>query len=306
MRSYNSGGYGTNDRWFRVGNIDVTTTIAVIGLGVLSVFLYAFEGADHPITNKLTLLARNASGGSVAEGEVWRLLTWPIPNDPSFWTLILFAVFFMIGSQLEASMGRKTFAVYLAIMVIVPAVLVTLIDLAVPLSGGIATLRAIELGVLVGFAARMPRAQFMFGIPAWGVAGALVVLELLQSGTSFPFVTVLVVVAVSLVTIRSMGYAEQSPWIPAVPLPARSTGPSRSKRQAAPSTAKRKRRGRAKLSVVPPPAAGSAPRKELTKLEAAEMDALLEQVSDQGLDSLTQEQRQRLETHSKRLRRRGE
>jgi hypothetical protein len=34
------------------------------------------------------------------------------------------------------------------------------------------------------------------------------------------------------------------------------------------------------------------------------MDAILDQVSEQGMDSLTPQQRQRLEDHSKRLRKR--
>jgi hypothetical protein len=45
-------------------------------------------------------------------------------------------------------------------------------------------------------------------------------------------------------------------------------------------------------------------RRELTRVEEAEMDAILDQVSERGMDSLTPQQRKRLEDHSKRLRKR--
>ena len=39
----------SRDGWFRIGTVDVTTTALLVGLGVLSMFLYAIGGADGPI-----------------------------------------------------------------------------------------------------------------------------------------------------------------------------------------------------------------------------------------------------------------
>jgi len=299
MRSFNMGRFGgSDDPWFRVGNVDVNTTIFVVGLGVLSIFVWAIEGPSHPLFREMWF-----DPSLVADGHVWRLVTWPIPNDPDIWTIILFAVFFMLGSQLEASMGRRLFTTFLVVLLVIPPVVATLFHLVTGGDGIVLGLRFLELGVLVGFALRIPNARFWPGIPAWAIAGGIVVLDLLQyvgvrnQGMSIMFL--LTTVAVAMLAIRAMGFAEEADWLPKIPLPASFGGePKRSSR----STSKRKRRGRGNLTVAP--AAPSAPRRPLSRLEEAEIDAILDQVSAQGMASLTPEQRKRLEEHSKRLRRR--
>lgn len=302
MRSFNMGGFGqSGDPWFRVGNVDVNTTIFVVGLGVLSIFVWAIEGPTHPLLGQLWFLPSD-----VANGQVWRLITWPIPNDPDIWTLLLLAIFFMLGSQLEAAMGRQRFAAYLVVLTVVPSVIATLYYLATDNNGLVLGLRFLELGVLVGFALRAPNARFWPGIPAWGIAAGIVVLDLLQyvgaRGQTLSILFLLTAVATSLVMVRSFGLAEEADWIPKVPLPASLGGdPYRKSR----STSKRKRRGRGNLSVAPAPSPGAASqRRPLSRLEEAEIDAILDQVSERGMDSLTPAQRKRLEEHSKRLRRR--
>lgn len=303
MRSFNMGSFGNDDPWFRVGNVDVSTTIFVVGLGVVSMFVWAIEGAGGPLLSNLIFIP-----DEVVRGQVWRLITWPIPNEPDIWTIILFAVFFMLGSQLEAAMGRKVFTTYLVLLVVGPALIMSLVHLVTGLAGGAVGLRLAEIGILVGFAARNPKAMFWPGIPAWGIAGFIVLLELLRDTgyrQSFSILMLLITVAIALLALRGLGFAEASPWIPKIPLPAAAGGTRTASSGSRPaSTSRRKKRGRAKLSAVP--AATSAPRKELSKLEEAEMDMILEQVSEHGLKSLTPEQRQRLEDHSKRLRRRGD
>ena len=301
------GRFGNDDPWFRVGNVDVNTTMFVVGMGVISMLVWAAEGPGRAISKYLWLASRDLSsafGGSVLGGQIWRLVTWPIPNEPDFWTLVLFAVFFMLGSQLEAAMGRRLFASYLLIMTVVPAIVVTLYELLTGTTGVVSGLRPLELGVLVAFGVRYPTARFWPGIPAWVIAALFVGLELLRdvgNRDSHSIVLLFAIVGVSLVTLRSMGYAEEADWIPKVPLPANLGGETRPAGRRA-STSRRRKRGRANLSVAPTPT--SAPRRELTRLEEAEMDAILDQVSERGMDSLTPQQRQRLEEHSKRLRKR--
>ena len=36
----------SRDGWFRIGTLDITTTALLVGLGVLSMFLYAIGGVD--------------------------------------------------------------------------------------------------------------------------------------------------------------------------------------------------------------------------------------------------------------------
>ncbi len=298
MRSFNMGRFGSSDDpWFRVGTVDVSTTIFVVGVGVLSIFMWAIEGPTHPLFGKLWFIP-----SQVANGQVWRLITWPIPNDPDIWTLLLLAVFFMLGSQLEASMGRRLFTAFLVVLTVIPPVVATLFYLVAGSDGLVLGLRFLELGVLVAFALRAPNARFWPGIPAWGIAAGIIVLDLLQyvgaRGQGLSIMFLLTTVAMSLIAMRSLGFADEVDWIPKVPLPASYGGAS--KPAARRSTSRRKRRG--KLAVAPAPI--PAPRRELSRLEEAEIDMILDQVSAHGMDSLTPEQRKRLEDHAKRLRRR--
>lgn len=316
MQSFNMGRFGSSDDpWFRIGNIDVNTTVFVTAVGVLSMFVYAIEGAGRPLTKYLMLGSRDLdpfTGGNVLGGQIWRLVTWPIPNSVDIWSLLVLAIFFMLGSQLEATMGRRQFTVYLLMMTIIPAVLVTIFGLLTGADGLVAGLRSLEFGVFVGFAVRYPTARFWPGIPAWVMAAIFIGLQFLGDlgrRDYFELFMLFAIVGVSGFSLRALGFAEEAHWIPKLALPAAMTGMSEPRRapraSSGPSTKRRKRRGKAKLSAVPAPSA-STPRRELSKLEEAEMDAILDQVAERGMDSLTPQQRSRLEEHSKRLRRRGE
>ena len=45
--SYSNPWAGGNEPWFRIGRVDVTTTVALISLGILSAFIWALEGVQH-------------------------------------------------------------------------------------------------------------------------------------------------------------------------------------------------------------------------------------------------------------------
>jgi hypothetical protein len=298
MRRFGS----SDDPWFRVGNIDVSTTIFVTALGVFSMVIWAIEGEFGPIFRNLILISDNSFTGSVLEGQIWRLVTWPVPNEPNFWTIVLLFVFFQLGTQVENLMGRKPFAWYLVGLTLVPAVIVTSVELLTGVQGFAAGLRFVELGVLIAFAAQWPKAQFFFGIPAWAITGAIVALDGLQIiGTRDDYSLVLwfCLIVTALVGFRSFGYAESFPQIPRIPLPASITGTATTQRAPKSSGGGRRRR-RKNLRIVPPVNPAN------DRLAEMEIDALLDQVASEGLDSLTKQQRKRLEEHSKELRRRRE
>ena len=140
----------SDDPWFRVGQLAVTTTVMVSAMSVAYMFVWAFEGFSRPITTRL-ILNSGTSLGSAGEGQIWRLVTWPIPTEPSLWTLLLVAVFWMLGSQLEALMGRKRFTFFLLVLTIVPALVMTALEFT-DTFGVVYGLRYVELGVLIAFA----------------------------------------------------------------------------------------------------------------------------------------------------------
>ncbi len=291
---YSSRRFGySDDPWFRIGSFPVSTTAFLVGLGVVSMIVWAAEGRQGPIFEHLWLVSENFSFGSVLEGEIWRLITWPIPNEPDIWTIILFAVFYMLGSQLEMLMGRVRFAWFLVLLTVIPAVVVTGVDAVTGITGGAAGLRLVEVGVLVAFAAQYANARFWPGIPGWVIAVFVVGIDLLQAlgnRNEYDLIMLLCTVAVALLGIRAFGYATEQTWIPKLTLASRaSQSPSDSR-----GSNRRRSRRRGHLQAVRSPDAPVSP----------EIDALLDQVASQGLDSLTRKQRKQLEAHSRRLRRR--
>ena len=95
------------DPWFRIGTIDVTTTVLVGLLCVASMFVWALDPA---IVDNLALVP-----SAVRAGEVWRLFTWPIANAPDIWTVITIAIFWYFGREVEGMLGRMRFGLFLEI-----------------------------------------------------------------------------------------------------------------------------------------------------------------------------------------------
>ena len=298
----------TEDGWFRIGTFEVGTAALLAGIGVISMFVTALDGPRGGVTKLLALIARDGGPGvlGVLEGGIWRLVTWPIPNSPGFWTVILLAILFMLGTQLETRMGRIRFTWLIAILTVVPAVIATAYALIANHTGWVSGLRYLELGVLVAFAAIMPSARFWPGIPAWIIAAGIVVIEALQAiqvRDSYAFVLLASVVVVSLLAIKAFGEADELTWLPTLALPAfigtPGSSPPRRRAGLRLGSTKSAKKSSHLRSVEPPP------RQHDDALADLEINALLDKMAEGGgIDSLTPEQRKRLKEHSKRLRKR--
>lgn len=291
------GARGPSHPWFRVGTLDVTTSVLVVLLGVASMLVWAFEGREHEVLGKLILLPDD-----VRDGQVWRVVTWPLVNDPSIWLVIMLAIFWYFGTQIEGLLGRNRFAVFLLTIAIVPGILGALIDL--PQAG----LRPIELAVFLLFVAEYPHLRFFFGIPGWVIGAVILGIDILQllgdrneKGILFLFVTL----AAAALMARAMGLLANYPWIPAIPIGRLGDG-----------TPRRQRRRRGRGGVISGPwsssrggPTGPLPQPPISASEATaakndqrELDALLDKISETGMDGLTSAEKQRLNELSKRLR----
>jgi len=293
--SYSASDRNSSTPWFRVGSIDVTTSVLVAGLSVVSLVVWAI---DASLLEPFALFADD-----VRRGQIWRLITWPLVNTPeSIWTIITIAIFWYFGRELEGMLGRDRFAWFLGIITVVPAVVATIVDLDVW------GLEYVELAVLLVFIAEFPHARFFFNIPGWVIGAVIVGLQVLvlvgnRDGTGLIFLVVLL--ATAALAARSFGLASGLPWLPQLPLPGfmtgtRSSGPRRS--------SKGKVRGRGKGKTVidgpwsappPPPSARQNPDAAAAQ---AELDQLLDKISATGLASLTSDEKRRLNELSKRLR----
>jgi membrane associated rhomboid family serine protease len=270
---------GPGDPWFRLGQLEVTTTVLVAALAAISFFVYAVS------TTALEPLAVIPS--KVRGGEVWRVITWPLLNEPTIWALITLAVFWYFGRDLEASLGRTRFLWFLLILTIVGGLVATLFD------DVLFGFRFLELGVFVAFAAEHAHARFFFNIPAWIIAAIFIGLDILQllGQRNFGLLAVeLAMVAAALVLSRSMGLASDAPFVPKLPLPKALSGDKRPKAK--------KPKGKGKLTSVPSGGGSSG----FTPLMQAEMDILLDKIGAGGMESLSSAERKRLDELAKRSR----
>jgi membrane associated rhomboid family serine protease len=284
------------DGWFRIGNLDVTTTALMVIAGVASMFLYAIS--------KETFSKLIFDPIAVRNGELWRLITWPIANPPShIWLVLTLLFFWIIGHAVEAMVGRSRFTLLIVVITVVPATIVTLLPPA-----DFPTIDEMGLGMLatalfVVFAAEHPNMPFFFGVPAWIVATVFVGIDvLLWVGDRVWGTLVLMVTAtlLALIMVRQWGYVRRLTFIPKV-------GGTTSK---APKRAPVQRRGPERRpadkrgTVVEGPWSAPVPPRATPDSAAAqvELDELLDKISASGLGSLSTDEKRRLNELAKRLR----
>jgi membrane associated rhomboid family serine protease len=265
---------GPNDPWFRVGTLDIGSA-ALLGLAcAVSVLVYAI---DKTILFRLALLPNE-----VTSGQLWRIVSWPLANgfdQQLLWVIISIAVLWYFGSRLEEQVGRTKFAWFLTLIILIPGLVGTALDL--PQAG----VHTVQLVVLLTFIAEYPNLRFFFGIPAWVLGAVYVAAEVLQltgdrAGRHLLFFIVSLLVGA--LAARGVGMLEGYPWIPKISMPHRSRQPKRTRRPA----------------VVAGPWAGT------TTVSAAqsELDELLDKISATGMNSLSKSEKERLNELSKRLR----
>jgi hypothetical protein len=266
------------DPWFRIGSLDVTTTVLIAALSVVSFFLYA---ASKTAFAKFILIPDD-----VIHGQVWRVVTWPLANEPSIWQVITIAIFWWFGSQVEAQLGRVHNLWMVALTVIVPGIIAALTD--VP----IWDLRTLEIAIFVIFVLERPTMPFFFGIPAWVLAVVFVgidVLQLLADRLMERLLVYLAALVIALLTARAFGMLDEMQWIPKIPLKKRRR--------------KAKRSGRGQVVVDGP--WSSSPPTYTPMQDQAEVDRILDRISQVGMQGLTADEKRRLNEASKRLRKQG-
>ena len=297
-----------NEGWFRVSRYDITTVDIMTALAVLSMFVWA---ASRTLWSNLAFLSP-----AVRSGEIWRLVTWPIAEEPGIFAVISIAFFWSFGQTIESLFGRTKFLIWVLSVTVLPALVVTFAGM---LSSD---LEAIEFGLgplfLAGiwvYAATYPNVRWFEVIPLWALAAGFTLLQLLTlSGTrqSGGILLLLLTVCVALSVGRSLGFATAWP-IPHVPIGAGvGSGGGRRQKRSKPSPPKRPKRGGAGQRVVEGPwrrdpesaAPKVVPPSGPSPADQAEMDGLLDKISEQGMDALSGVEKARLNELSKRLRNR--
>lgn len=293
-----------DDGWFKVRGVEVTTSIFLAAATAVSVVLYV-------VSEDLFVRPLELTSEGVRSGQIWRLFTWPLVNPISLWIILSIAMMYLIGGDIERELGKRRFAWLIGALVIVPALAGVAFE-----SFAMVGINSVVSPLFVVLVLWRPTARTFFDIPLWVLVVVFEVLQLLQilDARKFgaPIGGVLafwaVGLAVAAVMTRSLGLTEFH-QIPRIPLPGFVTGDPYAAANRAREKAQRSRsRGRRPAARKPGGRRAPAevvpirPEARLDRDSQADMDALLDKISEQGIDSLTPPERARLDELSRRLR----
>jgi membrane associated rhomboid family serine protease len=283
-------GRGSDDGWFHLGRVEVTTTVLVVVLAIASFVVWAVEPASKPIQNHLAL-----DTTAVTNGQLWRLLTWPIacPNGLGIFGVIAVALFWYFGTEIERQLGRKRMAWFLTLITVGLGLLWVAVLEASGSSGQLSSLNQLELMVLLVFIAEYPNRRFFFNIPGWVIGVVIIgysILVYLGQGNYLLMLNFVLGLALTGLIARSMGLMAELTWVPHLAI------------RRKPKKQKRSRRTGGEGTVVAGPW-NPAPMPPVSR-DQAELDGLLDKISATGMDSLTPAERDQLMVLRDRLRRR--
>ncbi len=281
---------GQTDPWFRVGSLDVTTTVLVTALCVISLFVWS---ANAEAWSHTALIA-----SEVRSGQLWRLFTWPITNslagNQAIWNVVAIALFWYFGKEVENQIGRAKFAWTLTSIALISGLAATALNV------NLWSIHQFEVALFVVFVAQHPKAPFFFGIPAWIIAVVFVGIEILQYNADGAY-ELIVVLLISIVTavwaVRSFGMLNELHWLPPIKLGGGKPKPAKRK------PVKGARGGSAGAVVID---GGWPTTPTYTPMhDQAEVDRILDKIAVVGMDGLTTDEKKRLNEASKRLRKKG-
>ncbi|MFM2181983.1 MAG: hypothetical protein RJB61_277 [Actinomycetota bacterium] len=271
-----------DDPWFNIGGLAVTTSVLVPLLCVMSMFVWAVSPS--------LLVPFVLYPGDIAGGQVWRLVTWPLANGPDFWTVLLLAMLWYFGRELERMVGRRRYATLMVLLAVVPGIVASIAGVEM------AGIRPVEIAVFCIFCAQFPDVRFWGAVPAWVFALVIVGIEallLVGSRQGGGLLVLIASLATAALVSRRYGLLAAYAWIPQFGSP---SGDGRPRRRQKRSSSKRS----GGQSVVQGP--WEQPSQGLSAAEQLELDGLLDKTSAGGLDSLSRAEKARLNELSKKLR----
>lgn len=260
------------ESWFRVGRLEVTTVILVIGLTVASWLAYVVY---PPMLQAFAFFP-----SAVFRGEVWRILTWPLADGPSLSGALNLFFFWYIGTELEGQIGRRRMAWFLAGIWLALTLAAGVVGLLAPSAVALAGVGLIEFAVLLVWVADNPRRPLFFGIPAWVFGAVLLGIEVLTLMAARGWGTLLSLLLGLLgaaLVAKRQGLLADVALVPG--------------KQRAPRPARRGHSARAEQRQSAKHAA-----------DRARLDDLLDRINETGLHSLTDAERKELVDLRNRLR----
>ena len=266
--------------WFRGHPVYAAHLIvAVLSVSMVVTTLILASGG------RAVLAVLKFTSPEVLAGQLWRPFTYGLVNPPGLGFVIDMVMLVFFGREVEKYLGRRAFLrLYVALYLLTP-VLFTLLGLFGPrfLSG-----QTGSFAIFIAFAALYPNVPMFFNVLAKWVAGILVAVYTLVALSNHDWSGLLSLWATTGFAFAYMRHTQGHFNLPTPRLPARPTTPPTT----TPATTNRPTAPRPTVRGVPPPG-------------PADIDALLDKISRDGIHSLTPAERAKLDEAQARLAKRG-
>ncbi|PWU07968.1 MAG: hypothetical protein C5B47_05360 [Verrucomicrobia bacterium] len=225
--------------------------------------------------------------------NLWRLLTYPLVNEPSIWFLMEMGMLYFFGKEVEQLVGRRSFGALYFVLLLPPVAIATFFWALGWASVGLAGSWNLNFAIFICFVAFYPQIEFFWGIPAKWVAIALVgirSLELLEGKDWMPLTIFWLECLVAILLTHAVRSAWDLRFIRfglrllqafyrfTRPTPKNQSGVSRSV-----------------IPIKPELKTSKKGKHELKEEHNGSIDPILEKISRSGIKSLTQGERECLE-----------
>lgn len=284
-------GRSADEPWFHIGTLEVTSIMFLV---ITTVLMWVVVAIDPALPAWLVLDTER-----LWTGEVWRLFTWPFAASVSFGSAASLLFLWLFGREIEETVGRVRMAwllFWLAVVVVAADLFV-----AAALQSWLQELGVWKIGlyVLGVWVMEYPHRRMIFNIPSWVFGVAIVFIQVLTMITARAFVDLLAFVLgllLAAVAARSLGLLTDYPQIPKLGGPRRRRRP----RSRIPRVPRSQRRYRA--DDLPHETVVEGPWISQRNRDQERLDALLDKIHANGMDSLSQPERSELVELSERLR----
>ncbi|WP_395743092.1 rhomboid family intramembrane serine protease [Prosthecobacter sp.] len=246
--------------WWKQQPVYLAAIIALVGAA--SMVVYAILG-----TGFLEAYAAFSFKIAFRDWHVWTLLTYPLVNFPSLWTLVGCFLLWNFGEAVERHLGRRAFIRLLLTLVLSSPVFLTLLGMHNSLCAGI---QNIQFGVFIAFATLYPRAQIsviILALDAWLLAAILVGVDVLMFLAVRSWVSIVLLAANVGTAYAFIRFETGALKLPSLP-------------KRTPKT-----------------------KKPAPKSSTPTVDDILDKISHQGMQSLTAEERRILDKASEEMKR---
>lgn len=267
--------------WWKGQPVYLAALLAIAG--VVSMIVTSLLSVD------LVLRLTFTFGNVVDRQWFWTPVTYVTMNPPSLFFIFTSYLFWRFGQQIELHFGRRVFVKLVVGLMLVTPLLLSLIALAGPREWPAVGIGQLEFGVFLAFATLYPRAKMSLiiaTIDVWILAAVFVGVSALSSIASRNWAALFILAGQVLFAYGYIRY-EQGRWtLPSLSFLKMKRNPEPARRLPVPK---------------PKPAAAKSPRVDLEE----KVDAILEKIHREGLQSLTEEERRTMELASETLRKDG-